>query len=76
MNHIKNLSQETIGEVFNLGAMLLWGMMPVLVRSSSGIVPPLFFSGSSIFLAGLVCLFVLMVKKKSANFSVQQLYVT
>ncbi|HRX15433.1 MAG TPA: DMT family transporter [Spirochaetota bacterium] len=64
MNHMKNLSQETIGEVFNLGAMLLWGMMPVLVRSSSGIVPPLFFSGSSIFLAGLVCFFVLMVQKK------------
>ena len=67
MKYIINASQETKGELFNLGSMLLWGMMPVLIRSSSGIVPPLFFSGSSIFLAGLVCLCVLIVQKKTGE---------
>ncbi|MDA3898952.1 MAG: DMT family transporter [Spirochaetes bacterium] len=63
----RGLSTEKKGELFIGVSLLLWGMMPVLVRSSANVLPPLFFAGSSIFIAGIVCLLVLVVSGKTAE---------
>jgi len=62
---LKNIFSSHRGETFAFFEGLLWAIFPLLVVSSLGNIPPLFFAGLSTFLAGVILFFLFSFQKRS-----------
>ncbi len=57
-------SREQIGELLTLGNAMAWGLLPILLIFSNNNLPPFFYAGISMLIAGIITFFQVWSKGK------------
>ena len=73
VNKLK-ISTERVGEIILFFEMLTWGIAAILIRSSNGVLPPIFFAGATMFCAGILFLPILFFFKLHHDFQKKEYF--
>jgi len=58
-----NLTNERKGEILVIFEIFFWALSPIVIKSSNGFLPPLFFAGISMLTASIVTFVILLMRK-------------